>query len=150
MAGNARHPMIIKWKLAADRTGRVQAIDVTSYVDAGCSEDFSDFIAGEMLENIESVYQVANYRSTVFLLKTNTASNTAVRAPGLVQAVAVTETMMDELAATMSLDKEEVRERNLMTATHCTPAIKGEGEQNSPPTCARALCTTGVATHTHI
>ena len=63
MYGNARHPMIIRWKMCADREGRIQAIDTTSYVDAGCSEDFSGFIAGEMLENIEGVYQTPHCES---------------------------------------------------------------------------------------
>ena len=55
MYGNARHPMIAKYTIAADRnTGKIKAMDVTTYVVAGCSADFSDFIAGEMLENIES------------------------------------------------------------------------------------------------
>ena len=80
-----------------------------------------------MLENIESVYITPNYSSTVYLLRTNTASNTAVRAPGLLQAAAVSETMLDELAATISMDKEEIRLRNMMTEQQCTPNVKGEG-----------------------
>jgi xanthine dehydrogenase/oxidase len=127
MAGNARHPMLVKWKLAADKSGTIKAVDCCSYIDAGCAEDFSDFIAGEMLENIENCYNVPVYRSKVYLLKTNTASNTAVRAPGLIQALAVTETMLDELAAELSIDKEALRVKNMMTQAECTPNVKGEG-----------------------
>ena len=86
MGGNCRHPMIAKWKLCADReSGKIIAIDVMTYIDGGCSEDFSGFIVGEMLENIESCYTAPHYRSQAQLLRTNTAANTAVRAPGLIQ-----------------------------------------------------------------
>ena len=55
-----------------------------------------------MLDNLESVYNVEHYRSKTHLLLTNTASNTAVRAPGLIQALAVTETINDALAGAIS------------------------------------------------
>jgi len=81
--------------MAADREGRIQAIDTTSYVDAGCSEDFSGFIAGEMLENIEGVYQTphcesqlplefsSGYAADFFPLATQTAPRFICFAPTL-------------------------------------------------------------------
>ena len=39
----------------------------------------------------------------------------------------MTETMLDELAAATSIDKETLREKNMMTAEQCTPAVKESG-----------------------
>ena len=47
MYGNARHPMLVKWKVAASADGKIEALDCESFIDAGCSEDFSGFIMGE-------------------------------------------------------------------------------------------------------
>ena len=35
--------------------------------------------------------------------------------------------MLDELAAATSIDKETLREKNMMTAEQCTPAVKESG-----------------------
>ena len=82
-AGDADESNIGLMKIAAkDGVGN-------DWIELETNTYFSDFIAGEMLENIESVYITPNYRSTVYLLRTNTASNTAVRAPGLLQAATI-------------------------------------------------------------
>ena len=116
--------MKIMWKAAATADGKLDTIDCESFIDAGCSEDFSGFILGEMLENLDSCYQVENYRSKCHLLLTNTASNTAVRAPGLIQALAVTENIMESIAGAVGVSVEEIRKINMMTSEKCDTAVK--------------------------
>eukprot|EP01052_Picozoa_sp_SAG31_P055828 SAG31_NODE_15639_length_745_cov_1.095975_1_plen_153_part_10 len=77
-----------------------------------------------MLENLDSCYQVENYRSKCHLLLTNTASNTAVRAPGLIQALACTENIMEQIAGAVGCSVEEIRKKNMMTADACDTAVK--------------------------
>lgn len=54
------------------------------------------------------------------LVTTNTPSNTAVRGPGIAQAIIIGETMMEHLAAELGVDAEEFRKTNMMTEGETT------------------------------
>jgi xanthine dehydrogenase/oxidase len=105
----------IKYKIGCNSEGKILAFSTDSTVDAGCANDFSGFVAGEVRDNIEGAYHIPNLLSKVAVLKSDTASNTAVRAPGLMQACALTEAAIDALAARHGMDSSEMRLLNLMT-----------------------------------
>jgi xanthine dehydrogenase molybdopterin-binding subunit B len=56
---------------------------------------------------------------------TNTATSTAVRGPGLVQAIAVTETIVQHLAATAGVDAQELRTKNICKDSAATANMHG-------------------------
>ena len=119
IGGNCRHPSQIKYKASVDAAGKITSMDVDSTIDGGGAGGFSGFVADEIVKNIESTYHVPNVRSKVAVTKTNTASNTAVRGPGLVQAIAITETIVEHLAGAMKVPSEKVRTENLMDQFTC-------------------------------
>ena len=110
------------YKATADpATNKITAFDVDSTIDGGFATDFSWFVQLEVMNHIDSTYNVPNYRHRVQCVTTNTASNTAVRGPGVVQAMSISETIMDHVATELKVDANELRLANL----------KGTGEGNS-------------------
>ena len=120
MSGHCRHPLSVEYKAAVNEaTGLVVGFDVKVVMDAGCSTDFSAYLATEITNNLELVYHVEHYRASVQVVWTNTPSNTAVRGPGLSQAIAISETMMEHMALTLGEDIHSFRKKNLMHERNC-------------------------------
>jgi len=115
LGGNCRHPMIADYKMGCDADGKIQAYQMNAKVDAGVGNDFTGFVCGEVVGNVDSVYAIPNIDSKVTPVMSNTPSNTAMRAPGLVQATLITEQAIDALAAKHGMDSSEMRIKNLMT-----------------------------------
>jgi len=113
--GNCRHPNLFKYKAGCDANGLLLGFEIDSALDAGCANDFTGFCCGEVKENLEGVYHVPNLGVKVKPYKTNTASNTAVRAPGLIQAAVATEHIIDHVAAAHGMEASEMRTKNLMS-----------------------------------
>eukprot|EP01062_Namystynia_karyoxenos_P058951 TRINITY_DN50390_c0_g1_i1.p1 TRINITY_DN50390_c0_g1~~TRINITY_DN50390_c0_g1_i1.p1 ORF type:complete len:1352 (+),score=471.97 TRINITY_DN50390_c0_g1_i1:98-4057(+) len=111
--GNTRHVAQVHYKAAVTPEGKLLALDTDITVDAGCGNDYSDYIADEILKRQDFAYEVANYRSQVAMVKTHNPSSTAVRAPGLMQACVISETVMDAIAAKLGLSGERVRGASL-------------------------------------
>ena len=78
--------MIADYKMGCDADGKIQAYQMNAKVDAGVGNDFTGFVCGEVVGNVDSVYAIPNIDSKVTPVMSNTPSNTAMRAPGLVQA----------------------------------------------------------------
>eukprot|EP00929_Paragymnodinium_shiwhaense_P013731 TRINITY_DN121581_c0_g1_i1.p1 TRINITY_DN121581_c0_g1~~TRINITY_DN121581_c0_g1_i1.p1 ORF type:complete len:1336 (+),score=353.32 TRINITY_DN121581_c0_g1_i1:112-4119(+) len=108
-AGNTRHIVNCHYKVAATKEGKIVAIDNKMLIDAGCSNDYTDYMAHEILDRQDLAYDISNYRGVLNMVKTNNPTASAVRAPGLAQAAAITETMVDSVARACNVSQEEVR-----------------------------------------
>jgi carbon-monoxide dehydrogenase large subunit len=101
--------------MAADRDGRVLALDATVYCDVGA---YGIFPWGQVLESLGTPailpgpYDLAHYRYVTHALATNKAPQGAYRGVGLPVAAFVHERMMDVLAAELGLYRAEIRRRN--------------------------------------
>ena len=165
MSGHCRHPLRVNYRAGVDEsTGRIVGFDVKVVMDAGCSTDFSAYLATEINNNLELVYHVEHYRADVQIVWTNTPSNTAVRGPGLAQAMAISETMMEHLAISLGEDVHTFRTRNLMTDRNCmtmhkppfhlksynVPAIWAELEKSAELDSRKAAINAFNHTHTWV
>merc|ERR1719262_778308 len=112
-AGNTRHIVNCHYKVAAKRDGKIVAIDNKMLIDAGCSNDYTDYMAHEILDRQDLAYDIPNYRGNLNMVKTNNPTASAVRAPGLAQAAAITETMVDAVARALNVSQETVREQSM-------------------------------------
>eukprot|EP00656_Telonema_subtile_P010268 TRINITY_DN14927_c0_g3_i1.p1 TRINITY_DN14927_c0_g3~~TRINITY_DN14927_c0_g3_i1.p1 ORF type:complete len:1155 (+),score=362.40 TRINITY_DN14927_c0_g3_i1:181-3645(+) len=139
MGGNCRHPVSMDYKIGCDADGKIIAYSCDSHLDGGCGNDFSGFVAGEVRDNIEGPYCIPNLLSKVTVYKTNTASNTAVRGPGLAQAAACTEMAIDALAAKHGMDSSEMRFKNLMTPEESICITGGKLADNTVPQITEQL-----------
>merc|ERR1711881_799076 len=94
-SGHTRHIVKLHYRVAATKEGKLLAFDNHILTDAGHGNDYTDYIADEMLKRQDLAYDIPHYRSKVTILRTNNASCTPVRAPGLAQAAAISETIIE-------------------------------------------------------
>lgn len=112
-AGNTRHITNCHFKVAATKEGKIMAIDNLCNVDAGCSNDYTDYMCDEILKRQDLAYDMPNYRCTLNMIKTNNPTASAVRCPGLAQAAVISESMVDAVARACKVPQEKVRELSM-------------------------------------
>jgi len=117
IAGNTRHITRCDYRVAATKEGKIVGFDNKMLVDAGCANDYSDYIVDEILKRQDLAYNIPNYRGVLNMAKTNNPSATANRAPGLTQAAAIAETIVDHVARELGVPQEQVREKSLKPKT---------------------------------
>jgi len=108
-----RHPFLGRYRAAADRQGKLKALDLQLYCNAGYSLDLSEPVLGRAIFHSDNVYKIPNVRILGRMCKTNTVSNTAFRGFGGPQGLLVCEAWLDHLATDLNMAPEEVRKRNL-------------------------------------
>eukprot|EP00656_Telonema_subtile_P056448 TRINITY_DN9019_c0_g1_i2.p1 TRINITY_DN9019_c0_g1~~TRINITY_DN9019_c0_g1_i2.p1 ORF type:complete len:1365 (-),score=314.97 TRINITY_DN9019_c0_g1_i2:152-4246(-) len=126
MGGNCRDPMLVKFKVGCDAEGRILGCDLSVAQDQGCATDYSDFVVEEVMFNVEGPYAIPNFRNKVTPHRTNTASNTAFRGPGLVEAAGISENIMEAMAAKHGMDPTAFRLKNLMTPENAITCLQAK------------------------
>uniref|UniRef100_A0A1I8JI34 FAD-binding PCMH-type domain-containing protein n=1 Tax=Macrostomum lignano TaxID=282301 RepID=A0A1I8JI34_9PLAT len=138
-----RHPVKARYKLAADRDGRLIGLRLLILLNAGCTLDMSENVAGRMLRACMETYRLASLSIEIRLCRTNLASNTAFRAFGTPQACAIMETAVSHLAESMGLSQCQIRELNLFRSGEITPngaPVKSDNLSAWPPPTIMAAC----------
>uniref|UniRef100_A0A667YLH0 Xanthine dehydrogenase/oxidase n=1 Tax=Myripristis murdjan TaxID=586833 RepID=A0A667YLH0_9TELE len=116
-----RHPFYGKYKVGFLRSGRVVALDVSYFSNAGNSLDLSLPVMERALFHMENSYSVANVRGRGFVCRTNLASNTAFRGFGGPQGMMVAESWVTDVAQSLKLPPDQVRRLNLYQEGDATP-----------------------------
>ncbi|XP_008301642.1 xanthine dehydrogenase/oxidase isoform X1 [Stegastes partitus] len=116
-----RHPFYGKYKVGFLNSGKVVALDVSYYSNAGNSKDLSLSIMERALFHMENSYSVANVRGCGFLCRTNLPSNTAFRGFGGPQGMMVAESWITDVAQSLGRSADEVRRLNLYKEGELTP-----------------------------
>ncbi|KAF3688302.1 Xanthine dehydrogenase/oxidase Xanthine dehydrogenase [Channa argus] len=116
-----RHPFYGKYKVGFLNSGKVVALDVSYYSNAGNSTDLSLSILERALFHMENSYSVANIRGRGFMCCTNLPSNTAFRGFGGPQGMLIAENWMTDVAQSLGRSAEEVRRLNLYVEGQSTP-----------------------------
>lgn len=123
-----RHPFLAKYKVGFMKNGKVVALKVEHYSNAGNTMDLSQSIMERALFHMDNCYKIPNILGTGRLCKTNLASNTAFRGFGGPQGMLIAEYWMSEVALTCGLPAEEVRRKNLYKEgdlTHFNQKLEG-------------------------
>ncbi|XP_045405291.1 xanthine dehydrogenase/oxidase isoform X1 [Lemur catta] len=123
-----RHPFLARYKVGFMKTGKVVALEVDHFSNAGNTQDLSRGIMERALFHMDNCYKIPNIRGTGRLCKTNLPSNTAFRGFGGPQAMLIAENWMSEVAVTCGLPAEEVRRKNLYKEgdlTHFNQKLEG-------------------------
>jgi len=116
-----RSPWWIKLRLAADRDGRLQALESDWTVDHGPYSEFGDLLTIHGAENTCGCYSVPNIRGEGRTVCTNHSWGSAFRAFGAPQSQFATEVLMDELAQKIGMDPLEFRYINVLRPGDTTP-----------------------------
>ena len=109
-----RHPFQGKYTCAADReTGKIVAVDIELFSNAGFSTDLSESVMDRALFHCVNAYKIPNVRVQGNLAMTNTVTNTAFRGFGGPQGMLVCETFVEHIAKEIGMEVSEVRRRNM-------------------------------------
>ncbi|XP_058407487.1 xanthine dehydrogenase/oxidase isoform X3 [Diceros bicornis minor] len=123
-----RHPFLARYKVGFMKTGKIVALEVDHYSNAGNTMDLSQSIMERALFHMDNCYTIPNIRGTGRLCKTNLPSNTAFRGFGGPQGMLIAEQWMSEVAVTCGLPAEEVRRKNMYKEgdlTHFNQKLEG-------------------------
>jgi xanthine dehydrogenase large subunit len=107
-----RHPYLSRYKVGFTSDGRIEALALDLYSDAGCATDLSPAVLDRSLFHADNAYFIPNFTVTGTLCRTNLPSNTAMRGFGAPQSIAAIENVIEEIAAYLDLDPFDVRRRN--------------------------------------
>ena len=108
-----RHPYRGRFAVSYLPDGVLQAMRLDLVSNGGCSYDASFPVMDLSQQNGDSAYYVPTYRTTGTVVRTNMASNTAMRSFGTVQAVLCVEEALERVAHATGVLAEDVRRRNM-------------------------------------
>jgi len=113
MAGG-RHPMKITYNVGFKNDGKITALELEILVNAGIYVDISAAMPHNMVSTLKK-YDWGALSFDIKVCRTNLPSRSAMRAPGEVQGSFIAEAVIENVAATLSVDVDTVRSINLHT-----------------------------------
>ncbi|OMO78014.1 Aldehyde oxidase/xanthine dehydrogenase, a/b hammerhead [Corchorus olitorius] len=112
MITGQRHSFLGKYKVGFTNMGKVLALDIELYNNAGNSLDLSCAILERAMFHSENCYEIPNIRIFGNVCFTNLPSNTAFRGFGGPQGMLIAENWMQRIALELKKSPEEIREIN--------------------------------------
>ncbi|KIQ55310.1 xanthine dehydrogenase molybdopterin binding subunit [Meiothermus taiwanensis] len=107
-----RHPFYARWKVGCSEEGRLLALQIELFSDGGWSLDLSEAVLARALCHIDNAYFIPHLEVTGRVCKTHKTSQTAFRGFGGPQGMVFIEEVLTQVAQTLGLPPEVVRERN--------------------------------------
>ncbi|KAJ1432171.1 Aldehyde oxidase/xanthine dehydrogenase, molybdopterin binding [Sesbania bispinosa] len=115
MAGG-RHPMKITYSVGFKNDGKITALELQILVDAGIYVDVSAAVPLKIVAGLKK-YDWGALSFDIKVCRTNLPSRSAMRGPGELQGSFIAEAVIENVAATLSMDVDSVRCINLHTHT---------------------------------
>ena len=109
-----RSPAFITAKGAADKDGKLIALEFDALVDHGPYSEFADDLTTKVLRYVGGGYYLPTIRGKGKVTFTNHAFGSAFRAFGAPQGEFATNLLMDELAETCGMDTWEFMNKNIL------------------------------------
>jgi len=124
-----RHDFLYQYDVGFDRTGRIEALDLTLASRCGLSADLSAAVNDRAVFHCDNAYFLQNVRIVSHRCRTHTASSTAFRGFGAPQGMFAAEAVVAAIARHLGVDALDVRKRNLYgpaprDVTHYGMALK--------------------------
>ncbi|XP_042490550.1 xanthine dehydrogenase 1-like [Macadamia integrifolia] len=112
MISGQRHSFLGKYKVGFTSDGKILALDLEIYNNAGNSLDLSVAVLERAMFHSDNVYEIPNIRINGKVCYTNFPSNTAFRGFGGPQGMLITENWIQRVAMELKKRVEEIREIN--------------------------------------
>jgi aldehyde oxidoreductase len=116
-----RSPFFIDLKMAADKDGKILAMESDWSVDHGPYSEFGDLLTLRGAQYIGAGYNIPSIRGMGRTVATNHAWGSAFRAYGSPQSFLASESLVDELAEKIGMDPLDFRYLNAYRAGSTTP-----------------------------
>jgi xanthine dehydrogenase/oxidase len=104
-----------------DNNGKILALKLDFYMDSGFSIDISDGDLQMAMYWADNVYNIPTWSSNGYLCKTNTPTNTAMRAPGVVHSIHTMEHVLHNISKILDIDPVQARALNFYAVGDTTP-----------------------------
>lgn len=124
-ATGKRHPFHSLWELGFDAEGRICGFDLQLLANGGAYADLSVAILERAMFHAENIYHIPNIRIRGRACRTNLPPNTAFRGFGAPQGIFVIESIMEDIARELGLDKLALRKQNAYKNGDITPYGQG-------------------------
>ncbi len=111
-ASTKRHPAVVAARFGCDEAGMLQAVEMTAEFDTGAYASWGPTVAGRVPVHASGPYRVANVTATGSAYFTNAPPSGAFRGFGVPQAAIAHESLMDDLADRLGIDRLELRAAN--------------------------------------
>lgn len=141
MAGDPRHPAVMRLKLGARRDGALVALESDIHFDTGAYSGFKPSeIDGTFITN---AYRIPNYVVRTSNVYTNGVPGGYMKSPGQPQTVFAIESLLDMLARKLDLDPVTLRLRNLLQDGDVLPNKRAMEKVRCRETIEAALAAAG-------
>ena len=114
MSTTKRHPAEMKAIIGADAEGRVTGMVFEGDFNTGAYASWGPTVANRVPVHASGPYLTPNYRATGYAIHTNGPIAGAFRGFGVPQATIMQETLYDELAAKLGMDRLDFRLKNCL------------------------------------
>jgi CO/xanthine dehydrogenase Mo-binding subunit/aerobic-type carbon monoxide dehydrogenase small subunit (CoxS/CutS family) len=134
-----RHPADIYARMSADAEGRFTAFVMDADFNTGAYASWGPTVANRVPVHASGPYRVPNVRNRTRAIYTNDTPAGAFRGFGVPQAAIATESLVDDLAEKLGLDRWEIRRRNALGHGDATPSGQVLHASAGLPDCLDAL-----------
>ncbi|HEU0060240.1 MAG TPA: molybdopterin cofactor-binding domain-containing protein [Hyphomicrobiaceae bacterium] len=134
-----RHPARILARAGADAAGRLTAFQMQADFDTGAYASWGPTVANRVPVHGMGPYRVANVAIATRAVYTNTVPAGAFRGFGVPQAAIAHETLLDDLAERLGLDRWTIRQRNALKVGDVTASGQRLAHSAGLPQCLAAL-----------
>jgi len=138
-ASTKRHPARVAAKFGCDAEGRLLACEVTASFDTGAYASWGPTVANRVPVHAMGPYRVPNVRTWGDAWFTNAPPSGAFRGFGVPQVAIAHESMMDELADKLGIDRLEFRHRNALRVGDTTATGQTLAHSAGLAQCLQAL-----------
>ncbi|KAM7259417.1 hypothetical protein ACFE04_015158 [Oxalis oulophora] len=111
MAGG-RHPMKITYTIGYKSDGKITALQIEILINAGIYPDVSALMPKAIVGSLKK-YNWGALSFDIKVCKTNQPSRTSMRAPGDLQGSFIAESIIENVASSLSMDVDSVKKINL-------------------------------------
>jgi len=134
-----RHPGKLWARASADSEGRLLSYELDGDFNTGAYASWGPTVAGRVPVHGSGPYRVANVMNQARAVYTNETPAGAFRGFGIPQAAIAHETLLDDLAETLDIDRWQIRRINAIAAGDTTPSGQTLQASAGLPQCLDAL-----------
>ncbi len=116
-----RHEVLGKYRVAASKDGKIQAMQLEFFSDGGCTYDASFPVMDLILLSADNAYYIPQFVCKGDVAMTFKATGTAFRSFGVVQTMLIVESAIEAISEKLGLPAEEVRMTNFYNRLNKTP-----------------------------
>jgi len=120
IASTKRHPLVIHYKTAADKTGKLLGVDVTLIGDTGAYASYGPATITRSAVHVTGPYEVPNVKIDAYAVYTNNPTAGAMRGFGVPQVAFAHEQQMDIVAEQAGISPLQIRLLNALKAGSAT------------------------------